>query len=187
MKFVTVALVAISLLSSPTSFVLGQEDPGPSPTESVGCEPHGDHWHCDGPRPPTDAPATGTAAPTAADPGPSPTESVGCEPHGDHWHCDGPATALPTATPTHPPDDEHEHEHNQPTASGSSSQDPGPSPTESVGCEPHGDHWHCDGPATATTTGATPAPTTGGAGANVFRLSQCAGVAGAAVVVAMMM
>lgn len=20
------------------------EDPGPSPTESVGCEPHGDHW-----------------------------------------------------------------------------------------------------------------------------------------------
>lgn len=21
----------------------------PSPTESVGCEPHGDHWHCDGP------------------------------------------------------------------------------------------------------------------------------------------
>ena len=22
----------------------------PSPTESVGCHPHGDHWHCDGPR-----------------------------------------------------------------------------------------------------------------------------------------
>lgn len=22
-----------------------------------------------------------------------------------------------------------------------------PSPTESTGCEPHGDHWHCDGPA----------------------------------------
>lgn len=32
-------------------------------------------------------------------------------------------------------------------ADDSSSVDPGPSPTESEGCEPHGDHWHCDGPA----------------------------------------
>ena len=30
-----------------------------------------------------------------------------------------------------------------------------PSPVESVGCEPHGDHWHCDGPAS---TMVTPAP-----------------------------
>lgn len=29
-----------------------------------------------------------------------------------------------------------------------------PSPVASVGCEPHGDHWHCDGPAETTTTAA---------------------------------
>jgi hypothetical protein len=29
-------------------------DPGPSPTESIGCEPHGDHWHCEGPREPAE-------------------------------------------------------------------------------------------------------------------------------------
>ncbi|KLJ13565.1 hypothetical protein EMPG_11502 [Blastomyces silverae] len=160
MKLITVALVAISLLSSPATFVLGQEDPGPSPTESVGCEPHGDHWHCDGPRLPTGATTTASATPTAADPGPSPTESVGCEPHGDHWHCDGPrlptsATTTGTVTPT--------------------AADPGPSPTESVGCEPHGDHWHCEGPV----------PTTGGAMANVYKVNQCVGVVG--VVVAVMM
>jgi hypothetical protein len=56
-------------------------DPGPSPTASVGCEPHGDHWHCEGPR--TDAPA---APVETVDPGPSPSASVGCEPHGDHWY-----------------------------------------------------------------------------------------------------
>jgi len=28
-----------------------------------------------------------------------------------------------------------------------------PSPTESVGCEPHGDHWHCDGPAETGSAG----------------------------------
>lgn len=73
----------------------------PSPTESIGCEPHGDHWHCEGPRTTpavvvvttsaavavttsahahedhTDSPGTGSMAP-------SPTASVGCEPHGDH-------------------------------------------------------------------------------------------------------
>jgi hypothetical protein len=26
----------------------------------------------------------------------------------------------------------------------------GPSPTESVGCVAHGDHWHCDGPASTS-------------------------------------
>ena len=63
----------------------------PSPTESVGCEPHGDHWHCDGPaETSTEAEASTTSA-TASPTMPSPTESVGCEPHGDHWHCDGPA------------------------------------------------------------------------------------------------
>lgn len=67
-------------------------DPGPSPTASVGCEPHGDHWHCEGPKDTASA-----AEPTSTDEehdhdhdhdhdeeaeeaGPSPTESVGCEP-----------------------------------------------------------------------------------------------------------
>lgn len=94
---------------------------------------------------------------------PSPTESFGCEPHDDHWHCEGPrtddsavsaTTTPPATTPT--PDDDHdgddhdgddhdddEHDHDEGTGVLP------PSPTESVGCEPHGDHWHCEGPATA--------------------------------------
>ncbi|KKK12835.1 hypothetical protein ARAM_001182 [Aspergillus rambellii] len=82
------------------------QDPGPSPTESVGCKPHGDHWHCDGPASSTavaisthshgDNDDEATITPTA----PSPMESVGCEPHGDHWHCDGPAETSASATST---------------------------------------------------------------------------------------
>lgn len=78
---------------------------------------------------------------------PSPTESVGCEAHEDHWHCDGPvsttqtgtitATSLITtttaATSTSSEEEDHDHE--------SSTGSLAPSPTESVGCEPHGDHW----------------------------------------------
>ena len=64
----------------------------PSPTESVGCEPHGDHWHCDGPRVTSSAAPNPTGSSTKSLK-PSPTESVGCEPHGDHWHCDGPQTS----------------------------------------------------------------------------------------------
>lgn len=147
MKYPSLLLAIVALASS----VRAQEDPGPSPTASVGCEPHGDHWyvdaitlsrvivyiltgfrHCDGPATPTSVSSIITPAV------PSPTESVGCEPHGDHWHCDGPAstsvgesiTATTVVTPTVP------------------------SPVESVGCEPHGDHWHCDGPAETTTTAA---------------------------------
>ncbi|KAF7532914.1 hypothetical protein G7054_g7532 [Neopestalotiopsis clavispora] len=87
---------------------------------------------------------------------PSPTESVGCEAHEDHWHCDGPvsttqagtitATSLITtttaATSTSAEEEDHDHE----SGTGSLAA----SPTESVGCEPHGDHWHCDGPASTT-------------------------------------
>lgn len=82
---------------------------------------------------------------------PSPTESVGCELHEDHWHCDGPVsttqvaaisstlsgadsaltTSVTTTTEGHDEHDDH--------ASGRGSLSP--SPTESVGCEPHGDHW----------------------------------------------
>ncbi|KAH8172459.1 hypothetical protein LIA77_06714 [Sarocladium implicatum] len=117
-------------------------DPGPSPTASVGCEPHGDHWHCEGPK------ETGAAEPSAtsddhdhdhdhdddaaAEAGPSPTESVGCEPHGDHWHCEGPKETASAAEASSTSDD--------------AAAEAGPSPTESVGCEPHGDHWHCEGP-----------------------------------------
>ena len=51
---------------------------GPSPTDSVGCEPHGDHWDCEGPATPT---GTGTAAPsfvttTSRPAGPAPTTSA---------------------------------------------------------------------------------------------------------------
>jgi hypothetical protein len=96
-------------------------DPGPSPTASIGCVPHGDHWDCEGPAPASApsssgsdsgilAPATSSATTAAAvsesthdenapvtgsnlDPGPSPTASIGCVPHGDHWDCEGPAPA----------------------------------------------------------------------------------------------
>lgn len=60
-------------------------------------------------------------------------------------------------------DDDHETmdhetmEHTDEAGTGSLS----PSPTESVGCEPHGDHWHCEGPAeTGTATEDTEAEET---------------------------
>ncbi|KAL2192625.1 hypothetical protein P885DRAFT_64740 [Corynascus similis CBS 632.67] len=98
---------------------------------------------------------------------PSPTESYGCEPHGDHWHCEGPrttqtsvitttGTALTTSTAVHDDDHDHDHEddhedHDEHTdAAGTGSLKP--SPTESYGCEAHGDHWHCEGPITASDT-----------------------------------
>ncbi|KAI1802335.1 hypothetical protein F4811DRAFT_554953 [Daldinia bambusicola] len=72
----------------------------PSPTASVGCHPHGDHWHCDGP-----ASSTSSATPSGTGSGevsqtlaPSPTESVGSHSHGDHWHCDGPAVTESTSS-----------------------------------------------------------------------------------------
>ncbi|KAI1497843.1 hypothetical protein F5X99DRAFT_395667 [Biscogniauxia marginata] len=164
MNSFTATLIAL-LASSPA---LAQSLP-PSPTASVGCEPHGDHWHCDGPATITSVStmASGTHDHTEGSEvlPPSPTESVGCEPHGDHWHCNGPAStnSLPPITTT-----SHSHDDEE---TGTLA----PSPTESVGCEPHGDHWHCDGPAitsgaannstsvTASTT-ATAAIPTGGAG-----------------------
>ncbi|RYP27893.1 hypothetical protein DL767_007481 [Monosporascus sp. MG133] len=136
----------------------GTESLAPSPTESVGCEPHGDHWHCEGPASATTgAPAASTTSDhddeyhdhleSTGSLAPSPTESVGCEPHGDHWHCEGPAAATtdaPAASATSDNDDE-DQDHAEGTGSLA------PSPTESVGCEPHGDHWHCDGPAETAT------------------------------------
>ncbi|TGJ78704.1 hypothetical protein E0Z10_g10062 [Xylaria hypoxylon] len=144
MRTTSSALVALFAVSS----ALAQTLP-PSPTASVGCEPHGDHWHCDGPATATIATSTTATSATHDDHeesgtlAPSPTESVGCEPHGDHWHCDGPASttsSAPATTTTHDHDDDDDDDHE-------STGTLAPSPTESVGCESHGDHWHCDGPA----------------------------------------
>merc|ERR1711939_1233790 len=71
----------------------------PAPTESIGCVPHDDHWHCEGPATGVSASAASVVSTSASLP-PSPTASVGCEPHGDHWHCDGPATAAGAASNT---------------------------------------------------------------------------------------
>ena len=91
-----------------------------------------------------------------------------------HRHCDGPretsttvvvqptssAPAAVTTSDAHDHDDDHTDEPGTATLA--------PSPTESVGCEPHGDHWHCDGPATAVSTSVpatlTTAVTTAAAG-----------------------
>ncbi|AEO59560.1 hypothetical protein MYCTH_2307967 [Thermothelomyces thermophilus ATCC 42464] len=102
---------------------------------------------------------------------PSPTESYGCEPHGDHWHCEGPRTAQSLATTTtgaalttstaahdHDEDDDHDHDHDHDDDHDGSTDATGtgslkPSPTESYGCVAHGDHWHCEGPITASSAG----------------------------------
>lgn len=85
--------------------------------------------------------------------------------------------SVPTPTPDHPDhdddaafdhDDVDKHLHTTPVVPGASTATLKPSPTESFGCEPHGDHWHCEGSLTAATTltGSgftsviTPAPTT---------------------------
>ncbi|CAI0654230.1 unnamed protein product [Colletotrichum noveboracense] len=77
----------------------------PAPTESYGCEPHGQHWHCEGAVATTGAAGAATTLSTAtttatatedhdhddhdhasgtASLAPSPTESSQCTPHGDH-------------------------------------------------------------------------------------------------------
>jgi hypothetical protein len=78
----------------------------------------------------------------------------------------------------------------------------GPSPAESVGCEPHGNHWHCDGPASTTvgttasaaessvaddaTASTSPSPVeTGAAMANGIKMGFAAMLAGAAGVMAL--
>ncbi|CAO1604223.1 hypothetical protein XANCAGTX0491_007787 [Xanthoria calcicola] len=165
MKLNTVTFI-LSTTFATLVLTQGAEDSGPSPTASVGCEPHGDHWHCDGPRAAGVATTTSAAVAAAQDEEtatpsfPPPTESVGCEAHGDHYHCAGPANgaAAGTATPTaadaaeETAQDEDEHHDETPAF---------PAPTESVGCEAHGDHYHCAGPATAAQ--ATAPPTASGA------------------------
>lgn len=123
--------------------------------------------------------------------------------------------SLPTPTVDHPDhdddvafdhDDVDKHHHTTPLVPGASTATLKPSPTESFGCEPHGDHWHCDGSVTAATTltGSgftsiiTPAPTTAagtaaaadatstaGAGRSQVTGLAVAGLAAAAVALAM--
>lgn len=45
----------------------------PSPTESIGCHSHGDHWHCSGPNP--EVPPSGRGE---------------CKWHETHWDCEKP-------------------------------------------------------------------------------------------------
>ncbi|KAH7274746.1 hypothetical protein NW759_004740 [Fusarium solani] len=161
MKTTTFAVALLGLFPA----VMAAESLAPSPTESVGCEPHGDHWHCEAARTTlatAKAPATtdeedhddhdheaGESEALA----PSPTESVGCEPHGDHWHCEAARTsggaaadAVTSESVAAATTEEHDH-------SAGATESLAPSPTESVGCEPHGDHWHCEGPATGAASG----------------------------------
>ncbi|OTA90599.1 hypothetical protein M434DRAFT_77648 [Hypoxylon sp. CO27-5] len=152
------AILFGSLLAVSSAVAQTQTLP-PSPTASVGCHPHGDHWHCDGPASST---VSITASSTHDEEGsvtlaPSPTESTGCHPHGDHWHCDGPVSAAASSTSSATGDDHDDHSEGDGSLA--------PSPTESVGCEPHGDHWHCDGPAVTVSTSSSIQPVeTGGAG-----------------------
>ncbi|KAK4234984.1 hypothetical protein C8A03DRAFT_37199 [Achaetomium macrosporum] len=117
MKAVACAAVLFGLVSTALAQTIA-----PSPTESVGCEPHGDHWHCEAPRE-TSLPA-GTITTTSA----APTIRV-----------------TTTSSAAHDGDDHDHGEHTDASGTGSLA----PSPTESYGCEPHGDHWHCEGPVTA--------------------------------------
>ncbi|KAF6795385.1 hypothetical protein CSOJ01_13448 [Colletotrichum sojae] len=110
--FQILAILGFSAISMAQTAVLA-----PSPTASWGCEPHGDHWHCEGSRA-TTAAAAGTTLTTSV----SAATTSAAEDH-DHDHDDH---------------DDHDDDH----ASGTGSLPP--SPTASVGCEPHGDHWYVE-------------------------------------------
>lgn len=45
MKFSILALLALSACAVAQETESTSESLAPSPTESVGCEPHGDHWY----------------------------------------------------------------------------------------------------------------------------------------------
>lgn len=71
--------------------------------------------------------------------GATPTPSAHDD-HDDHDHED--------EDHDHDHDDEHLHDHEE-DADATNNSGPGPSPTESVGCEPHGDHWYVSFPDSA--------------------------------------
>jgi hypothetical protein len=108
-------------------------------------------------------------------------------------HCEGPRTGGSAATgsvsitvtaPTSTPTEDHDHDdHASHSDHASGTGSLSPSPTESVGCERHGDHWHCDGPAVTVSTTATRSPNATGVttvptgGANGMKASALSGVA----------
>ncbi|KAK4647418.1 uncharacterized protein QC761_101320 [Podospora bellae-mahoneyi] len=160
MKAVTYAALLLGALST----ALGQTtaDPGPSPTESIGCVPHNDHWDCEGPRV-TDAVVTTGMATGAA---PVVTTAAA---HHDH-DSDG---------------DDHDHDHDHTDDEDDHTDAPGtgsikPSPTESYGCEAHGDHWHCDGHRTASSTLIAVTTTNTGADSEAATTTSSTSTAGAA-------
>lgn len=131
----------------------------PPPAESTGCELHIDHYHCEGPA----SVAAGAASGTVSVPAP-PAESTGCVLHDDHYHCEGPATGHNSSDDDHDHDDhdDHDHDHVSGVAAGASgSVSIPPPPAESTGCVVHGDHYHCEGPASS-----------GGASSGVAAVSQ---------------
>ncbi|OBT69252.1 hypothetical protein VE03_01961 [Pseudogymnoascus sp. 23342-1-I1] len=152
------------ILAAAISLVTAQ---GPEPTESYGCVAHGDHWHCEGP-------VTATTAPTAVTLRPTTTTGV--------------IVISTAASDDHDDHDDHDHDDedhtDHPASTGTSIA---PSPTESIGCEPHGDHWHCDGPRSTAAGGSviTSAPastltTAPAAGNSTSTGAQSSTVSGAA-------
>ncbi|KAA8893693.1 hypothetical protein FN846DRAFT_913759 [Sphaerosporella brunnea] len=165
MKF-PLTLIALSALSMAVS---AQQ---PSPTESIGCKAHGDHWHCDSPRV-TDAAVSMTAHQAATT-----------------------SNALHSSAPHSNGHDDHD-DHDDHNSSGTA----GPSPTESVGCVAHGNHWDCEAPASTSAAGSgaaarnataslspsgSPSPVaTGAAAGNGAKLGLVAVLAGAIGVLAL--
>ena len=159
MKTAAFALALLGLF--PSAFA---ETLAASPTESYGCEPHGDHYHCEGARATLSTSVTEEAAAAttthvhdedededdhdhaegSGSLAASPTESYGCEPHGDHYHCEGARATLSTVVTSvvtskaaaATTTEAHDHDEDETDTASA-----GASPTESYGCEPHGDHW----------------------------------------------
>ncbi|KAI5810042.1 hypothetical protein DFH27DRAFT_649552 [Peziza echinospora] len=158
MKVSTVVLAALSAALSTVNAHEGHDHDletttdvlGPSPTESANCVAHGDHWHCETktssihssvvlPIVVTDSvviPTTSIEIVTGLS-----TTSAANITSASHTST-GILTTTTTAAHDHDGDDAEEHGHSTLA----------PSPTESYGCTPHGDHWHCDGPVTKLTT-----------------------------------
>ncbi|KAK4210655.1 hypothetical protein QBC37DRAFT_29303 [Rhypophila decipiens] len=165
----TASQACITLLVGLLPLALGQGSVGtaslaPSPTQSVGCEAHGDHWHCDGPRVTSITVSPSTLLRSRLTTPPPAVTSAPAHPDHDHDHDDH-----------EDHDDDHEH-HDDDHDDHDDDAAIKPSPTGSVGCVAHGDHWHCDGPATATPTQS--ATETGAIASGVSTVPTSAGTAG---------
>ena len=139
----------------------------PFPTESVGCVPHDDHWY--------DKAQLSFPFPIGSSFMLTALLSRDCEgPRISSAPPDSTGTAPPPAITSHAGtgggDHDNDHGHDDDAGNGSLE----PRPTESVGCEPHGDHWHCDGPA-----GGAISTTNGSNGAAKTSSAVTAGAAGA--------